>query len=113
MTIIYGIKNCDTMKKALQWLDDHNVTYIFHDYKKDGVPQDVIARAIKAHGWDTVINRRGTTWRTLPAPVRDGMNDHNACRAACDNPSLIKRPLLVHEGQSHIGFASDMYAEIF
>ncbi len=64
--IIYGIRNCDTMKKAFKWLDAHGVSYSFHDYKKDGVPENVIKSAIDAHGWEAVLNRRGTTWRQLP-----------------------------------------------
>lgn len=113
MTIIYGIKNCDTMKKALKWLDDNGAAYEFHDYKKQAVPKDVMSRAIKELGWENVINRRGTTWRKLPETERDNMDSGAALTAAMDNPSLIKRPLLQHNGKIYLGFNDAQYREIF
>lgn len=113
MTQIYGIKNCDTMKKAFTWLDDNGVEYVFHDYKKDGAEEAVLRQAIEEHGWDTVINRRGTTWRALPEDVKNGMNSESAVKAALDNPSLVKRPLLLTGGKTYLGFRDDMYSDIF
>lgn len=114
MTVqIYGIKNCDTMKKALGWLDDNNVQYDFYDYKKDGVDADVLKQAIDQHGWENVINRRGTTWRQLPKATQKSMNNDKAIQIAQENPSIIKRPLLVQGDQIHLGFKPESYTKIF
>lgn len=109
MIKIYGIKNCDTMKKAFKFLEAHNIAYDFHDYKKQSPDTDILKQAIAQHGWDTVINRRGTTWRKLPDAVKDSMNDETAIAAACENPSLIKRPLLVHGDAILLGFQEELY----
>ena len=101
---IYGIKNCDTMKKALKWLDQQGVEYRFHDYKKEGVPEAELRRWIDALGWDTVINRRGTTWRKLDQSTRDEMDAERAVTVAMDNPSLIKRPILHSDNIIEAGF---------
>lgn len=112
-TKIYGIKNCDTMKKALKWLDDHGVDYIFHNFKKDGFDKGIVEQAIEEHGWDTVINKRGTTWRQLPPSVQNKMNTQKALEIAEDNPSIIKRPLLLRLGQTFIGFDPKRYKDLF
>lgn len=112
-TVIYGIKNCDTMKKAFSWLDARGVDYTFHDYKKSGADSAVLKDAIKTHGWENVINRRGTTWRSLPDTVKESMDEIGAITAALENPSLIKRPLLVHNGKTYLGFSPETYNEIF
>jgi arsenate reductase len=91
---VYGIKNCDTMKKALRWLDEQGLDYHFHDYKKEGVPEEALQAWISQLGWETVINRRGTTWRKLPEEVRDDMDAVGAVSVALNNPSIIKRPIL-------------------
>lgn len=110
---VYGIKNCDTMKKAMTWLDDHDIAYDFHDYKKQGADKAVIAAAIAALGWEDVINRKGTTWRALPQATRDKMNAASALTAALDNPSLIKRPL-VFDGKTYsVGFDAAVFAKKF
>lgn len=101
------------MKKAIAWLNDNNIDYHFHDYKKHGAPHDIIGQAIKTHGWDIIINKRGTTWRQLNDAVKQSMNDDNALTIAMNNPSIIKRPLLITDGDIHIGFSADHYAEIF
>ena len=106
---IYGIKNCDTMKKAFTWLDDNGVSYEFHDYKKEGADEAVLKQAIAQHGWDVVINRRGTTWRKLPDDVKEGMDESGAIAAAIDNPSLIKRPLVVKGDEVLVGFDREKY----
>ena len=110
---IYGIKNCDTMKKAISWLTSNEVEFVFHDYKKCGADKNVISSAIKQHGWETVINRRGTTWRQLPDDIKNTMNDSNALNTALDNTSIIKRPLLVFQDDSHLGFKEEAYKTIF
>jgi len=113
MTTIYGIKNCDTMKKAFVWLDGADVTYTFHDYKKQGVDELILNQAINEHGWESVINKRGTTWRNLPDNVQDAMCDAKAVTIATENPSIIKRPLLVYNEKTYLGFKADAYADIF
>ncbi len=113
MTKIYGIKNCDTMKKAFKWLDEHNIEYTFHDYKKDGLDESALKQAIDEHGWETVINKRGTTWRQLPPAVQDDMDAEKAISIAQDNASIVKRPLLIHEGKAYLGFKADTYKDIF
>lgn len=110
---LFGIKNCDTMKKAFRWLDDNEITYDFHDYKKDGIDKDAVTAAIEQHGWETVINRRGTSWRQLTEDTKASMNAQNALTAASENPSLIKRPLLLKDGKTYLGFKDTQYAEIF
>lgn len=110
---IYGIKNCDTMKKARTWLKDAGIEVVFHNYKKDGANKAVLKQALDDHGWETVINRRGTTWRQLPDDLKDAMDAENAITIAMENPSIIKRPLLVHDGKTYLGFKEDDYKEIF
>lgn len=112
MITIYGIKNCDTMKKTFHWFDDHDVTYVFHDYKKQGVDEEVLKRAIDTHGWETVINKRGTTWRKLPLEVQDSMDATKALFVAKENASLIKRPLIVSDEGIHIGYGVDAFAKM-
>lgn len=111
--IIYGIKNCDTMKKAIKWLNENNIDYTFHDYKKDGIDEAALKNAINVHGWDVVINKRGTTWRNLSNDQQDAMNDKHAIKIAQENPSIVKRPLLVFDDVPHLGFKPELYAEIF
>lgn len=113
MTKIYGIKNCDTMKKAFNWLDDAGVSYEFHDYKKEGANENALRDAIARHGWETVINRRGTTWRKLPDDVKDNMDEAAAIKVAIENPSIIKRPLLVTQDNVYLGFEDETYDQIF
>ena len=104
---VYGIKNCDTMKKALKWLDEQGLEYHFHDYKKDGVPEAQLRRWIDALGWDTVINRRGTTWRKLDDVVKESMNTEKSVNLAMENSSVIKRPILQSNDFILAGFKAD------
>lgn len=114
MTIlICGIKSCDTMKKAFNWLDAHNIAYEFHDYKKDGLNQDAFELAVKQHGWDVAINRRGTSWRKLSDEQKNNVDDAKALTLALENPSLVKRPLCVKDGQSQLGFSDEAFSLFF
>ena len=113
MTVIYGIKNCDTMKKAMAWLNDNGVDYLFHDYKKDKVPANMIDKAINQFGWEVVINKRGTTWRTLDQEIKDTMDNKRALNIAIENPSIIKRPILNYNDNVYVGFKDDEYKNIF
>lgn len=113
MTTIYGIKNCDTMKKALTWLETNGVAYTFHDYKKKGIDETVLNAAIQEHGWETVINRRGTTWRNMADEAKEEIDAKSALTLAYDNPSIIKRPLLTHKERTYLGFKANAYKEVF
>jgi arsenate reductase len=109
---IYGIKNCDTMKKTFTFLEGHGASYEFHDYKKSGADEKVLRAAMAEHGWEKVINRRGTTWRKLPDDVKTSMDEERAVAAAIDNPSMIKRPILTMGDEIVLGFDADQYAKI-
>ena len=114
MTItIYGIKACDTMKKSFTWLDQHKIDWQFHDYKKAGANDKDLKRWIKAFGWETVINRRGTSWKKRPEADRNSMDAAGAIKAALDNPSLIKRPIIEGDGILEIGFDPAHWTEVF
>ncbi len=91
---IYGIKNCDTMKKARAWLDKHGVAYAFHDYKTDGIARERLARWEKKVGWETLLNRAGTTFRKLSDKDKSGINAGKALSLMLAQPSMIKRPVL-------------------
>jgi len=113
MTTIYGIKNCDTMKKAFKWLEAEGIAYDFVDFKKTQPDTDILKQAINDHGWETVINQRGTTWRQLGDATKASMDANKAIPLALENPSILKRPLLVKGGTTHIGFNPDYYQNIF
>lgn len=113
MTVtLYGIKNCDTMKKALRWLDAQGVGYAFHDYKKEGVTPDALARWCDAAGWESVLNRRGTTFRKLPDSAKADLDRDKAIALMREQPSMIKRPVLETGETIEIGFNPERYAEI-
>lgn len=107
--VIYGIKNCDTMKKALKYCDEKGVLYHFHDYKKESPDATILQKAITEHGWEQVINKRGTTWRKLPDDVKNNVTNENAVALAMENPSMIKRPLLLKGASIILGFSPDIY----
>ena len=113
MVTIYGIKNCDTMKKAFKWLDEHGVEYEFHDYKKAGLDEKQLKVWVKQVGWETLVNRRGTTWRKLPEADRENIDEAKAIKLMLANLSLIKRPVLDTGKELHVGFKADDYAKIF
>ncbi|MBM6551658.1 ArsC family reductase [Marinomonas ostreistagni] len=113
MTTIYGIKNCDTMKKALRWLDEHNVQYTFHDYRKDGLTKAQLETWITSLGWEALVNKRGTTWRKLDPAVQEAMNDQAAIAVLLEQPAMIKRPLLEHQDTITLGFKPEQYTAIF
>jgi arsenate reductase (glutaredoxin) len=110
---IYGIKNCDTMKKAFDWLDAHGVAYDFHDYKKLGVDAAELARWSDAAGWEKVLNRAGTTFRKLPEADQRDLTRDKAIALMVANPSMIKRPVLETDGGLLVGFKPEAYAARF
>jgi Spx/MgsR family transcriptional regulator len=101
---LYGIPNCDTVKKARTWLDGHGVDYAFHDYKKSGVTAAKLKTWCKALGWETVLNRAGTTFRKLPDDAKAGLDQAKAIALMLEQPSMIKRPIVEHDGGLLIGF---------
>jgi len=112
MTTLYGIPNCDTIKKARKWLNDNGIEYRFHDYKKQGLDKALLRTWIDEIGWEALLNRRGTTWRKLPQAVRDGIDEESAIRVMLDNPSIIRRPVLESEDHRQVGFSEQAYREL-
>jgi arsenate reductase len=112
MTItIYGIKNCDTMKKARSWLDGHGVPYAFHDYKSAGIDRARLEGWCMTVGWDALLNRSGTTFRKLPEKDKQGLNAERAIALMLEQPSMIKRPVLeLGGGELLVGFKPDAYS---
>jgi arsenate reductase len=113
VTTIYGIKNCDTMKKAFAWLDDLGVRYDFHDYKAAGIDVAKLKAWSKQVGWETLLNTRGTTWRKLSPAQQANLDESKALRLMNENPSLIKRPVLEHGSALVVGFIPKRYSEAF
>jgi len=109
MIKIYGIPNCDTMKKARRWLQANGIEYDFHDYKKLGVPEKNLKNWVKQTGWETVLNKRGTTWRKLDEDHKDNIDEAAAIQVMLNNPGIIKRPILESGKLLLIGFDEDQY----
>ena len=108
---IYGIKNCDTMKKARAWLDNHGVDYAFHDYKTAGIEHAKLEGWAKKAGWETLLNRAGTTFKKLPDKDKDGVTEKKAVALMLAQPSMIKRPVLdLGGGKLLVGFKPEIYA---
>lgn len=107
---LYGIKNCDTMKKARAWLDEHGVAYDFHDYKAAGIDKDKLRLWSDQTGWETLLNRAGSTFRKLPDSDREGLNERKALALMLAQPSMIKRPVLEQGGKLVVGFKPEIYA---
>ncbi len=107
---IYGIKNCDTMKKARAWLEANGVAYRFHDYRADGVDAAQLARWIAAVGWETLLNRAGTTFRALPEADKAELGAARASALMLAQPAMIKRPVIEHPGGILVGFKPENYA---
>jgi len=106
---IYGIKNCDTMKKARAWLDDHGVAYAFHDYKTAGIERERVESWAQAVGWETLVNRSGQTFRKLPDKDKENLSEKKAIKLLLDQPSMIKRPVLDIAGKLLVGFKPAEY----
>ena len=114
MTKLYGIKNCDTVKKAMKWLSDNGIEYQFHDYKKDGVDVEKLAEFVKKFGWEKILNRKGTTWRQLSKQEQNKITDNkSALELMQKNPSIIKRPILDLGAKQLVGFDVFEYEEVF
>jgi arsenate reductase (glutaredoxin) len=110
---IYGIKNCDTMKKARAWLDARGVPYAFHDYKAEGIDRGRLEAWARDVGWEVLLNRAGTTFRKLPETDREELTETKAIELMLDQPSMIKRPVLDIGGRLLVGFKPDQYETLF
>ena len=113
MTTLYGIKNCDTIKKARTWLTANNNDFTFHDYRKDGLELNWLQQAEAALGWEIMLNKRGTTFRQLPEDQKQNIDKTSALALMQEYPAMIKRPILIHNDNYFIGFKADQYLEIF
>lgn len=114
MTItMYGIKNCDTIKKARTWLDSNGIAFAFHDYKAAGIDAATVRRWVDEHGWEVILNRAGTTYRALPDADKQGIDADKAVALMVANPSMIKRPVLDLGDRRLVGFKPDAYAAAF
>ena len=109
MMTLYGIPNCDTIKKARAWLDKQGVNYQFHDYKKDGITKTQLTAWCKECGFETLINQRGSTWRNLPTSAKENLTQTHAINLMMKNPSLIKRPILDIGSSRIVGFDEAQY----
>ena len=110
---MYGIKNCDTIKKAKKWLEQHGIDYSFHDYRQDGLDSTWLKNAMDELGWELVLNKRGTTYRQLDQETKDNMNETIAHEVMLSQPAMIKRPILAVDNKLYIGFKADQYSEVF
>ncbi len=110
---IYGIKNCDTMKKARAWLDARDVAYDFHDYKVAGIDRATLQGWAKQVGWEILLNRAGTTFRSLPEADKANLTEARAVALMLAQPSMIKRPVLDRGGKPLVGFKPEQYAAAF
>ncbi|GLS00634.1 arsenate reductase [Brevundimonas denitrificans] len=109
---LYGIPNCDTVKKARVWLDQHGVAHSFHDYKKAGIDRPRLEAWVAEHGWETVLNRAGTTFRALPAADKADLDADKAVALMLAQPSMIKRPVLDTGDRTLVGFKPERYASV-
>jgi Spx/MgsR family transcriptional regulator len=110
---IYGIPNCDTMKKARTWLADHDIDAVFHDYRKAGIDAKRLTAWCRELGWEKVLNRAGTTFRKLDESQREGINQQRAIALMLEQPGMIKRPVLDVDGRLLLGFKPETYAAFF
>lgn len=112
MVTLYGIKNCSTVKKAITWLDEHGVEFQFHDFRKDGLPPELLAEWVAELGWEKLINRAGMTFRRLDASQKENLNEEKAVSLMLAAPTLIRRPVLVTSSVT-LGFKPDLYEALF
>jgi Spx/MgsR family transcriptional regulator len=110
--IVYGIPNCDTIKKARKWLQAHELDYQFHDYRKDGLDPTLLKKWSATVGWETLLNKRGTTWRQLPEDTRESINENAAIKIMLEHPAIIKRPVLVQGKTIIVGFNEAEYQKL-
>jgi arsenate reductase (glutaredoxin) len=112
MITVYGIPNCDTCRKARKWLKEQDIDHVFHDFRKDGLRQEQVDGWVDAVGWETLLNRRGTTWRKLPDADKSGVDAPNAAALMTANPTLIKRPVFEGADTIMVGFSAETQAAL-
>lgn len=112
-TVMYGIKNCDTIKKAKKWLEANDIDYTFHDYRVDGLNKEQLQAWCNTLGWEQVLNKRGTTYRQLTDEQKNTLNESSAIDLLLEFPAMIKRPLLARDTELTLGFKADDYATLF
>lgn len=113
MTTLYGIKNCDTIKKARKWLEQQDIPYQFHDYRVDGLDKEWLTSIAQKLDWQQLLNTRGTTYRQLADEQKADMTEEKAIKLMCEYPAMIKRPLLIHNQTHLLGFKADQYQAVF
>jgi len=111
--VLYGIKACDTVKKARHWLDSQQIAYQFHDYKSQGIDKPTLQQWCQQHGWEKLLNRNGTTFRKLDDAQKQNLDEGKAIELMLAQPSMIKRPMLVTFEQTCLGFSAERYAALF
>ncbi|MBK1644363.1 ArsC family reductase [Thiocapsa imhoffii] len=112
MIRLYGIRNCDTVKRARAWLEERGIAYQFHDFKRDGLELSQVRTWAVELGWESLLNRRGTTWRRLPESRRANLDEERAIELMAEHPSLIRRPLLDTGQIRHLGFSETDYQRL-
>jgi Spx/MgsR family transcriptional regulator len=113
MITLYGISNCDTIKKAKKYLTENNIEFTFHDYRKEGVNTQMVAEFADKLDWEQLVNKRGTTYRALSDEQKQNLTKQNAIELLVEQPAMIKRPVLVNGSDFHLGFKAAQYDEIF
>lgn len=113
MVELYGIANCDTVRKARRWLDDQGIAYRFHDFRKDGIAEPRLRAWVDELGWEALLNRRGTTWRAVPGAVKATVDAAAAVRLMVEMPAIIKRPVLDLGDERVVGFSESLYQSLF
>ncbi|RLA48145.1 MAG: ArsC family reductase [Gammaproteobacteria bacterium] len=113
MTTLFGIKNCDTVKKARTWLDQHNLDYQFHDVRSDGLTESKVKEWLENVDWQVLVNKRSSTWKQLSDGVKQSLNEANVIQVMLNNPTLIKRPVLEYNNAVFVGFKPAEYESIF
>lgn len=113
MVTVYGIKNCDTVKKALKWLADHNIDARLHDYRQDGIDEVLLSQFVTSFAWQDLLNKRSTTWRELAQESKDNINEDNIVALLLAKPTLIKRPIILDAVQPLLGFSEKQYLSVF
>ena len=113
MNTLFGIKNCDTVKKARKWLEARGIDYHFHDFRADGLKQTQVKNWVTELGWEKLVNKRSTTWKQLDVGVRERLDDASVVPIILENPTLIKRPVLDTGDSRHVGFTASRYHILF
>ncbi len=113
MLTLYGIPNCDTVRKARRWLTDHHIEHVFHDFRKDGLEPQQLHHWATELGWETLLNKRGLTWKRLDQKIRDSIDQHSVLTLMLEQPAMIKRPVLDVGNKRIVGFKDDLYTELF